>query len=942
MNSYDNIVERIFEVTDRGLDLICRYYPQAREVAGTKKKFRMREGDKTPSACLTLFACVGGLEKWMLTDFGGDFYAKGKDGLAVYMHEEGIEDVKTALKELAHEFGIRRNAASAKRTGEWLEALEGQQAGDFDYKTKPFTKRELRFLSPCELTTDMCHALGWESVEYVDYVVRLKNGRLKRRRTFSTDEQPIFVRKSIFSSEPHPAKDEVEHCFYKIYQPKTPDRKFWYAGEKLPADYICGEAELRRAFEANDSKPLPCAVIASGERDALCLKALGYHPLWFNSETSGRHPAAIKRLYQYVEKLYNVPDIDATGIMAGRKLAEEIPSIYTVWLPEELKERTGDQSKPMKDLRDWCGLHPDRRSFEKLMNLACTLQFWTMDKRKKAHLKPSALKTFLAKVGGFRKIVGKANQATLLVRVNERKEVELVSVEEIRSFLTYEWPMSVGLEEAVREMLDDTKVITDKALTNLEPLETDFRSSGKDHQLFFFRNCTVKVTKETIEIIDEKEKPYVWKSHVMDFNFTLMPAFFTCNVTQQGVVPHYSVEVRDTNCYMLRMFINTSRLHWMEETDYYHMPQADMARYYAENPYRLDGERLTAKQVEEQCQSFMNKVYVLGYLCHRQKSKSNARAVIAIDYRVGLSAGDCNGRSGKSCLLVDCLKTVGMNVLPIPSRNLHDINENRFIFSQVKPDTELVVFDDCAPSMDFSQFFPYITGDWKTERKNHDSQTINFSEAPKMGFTSNSVVGTSDASTTARTLEMPVSDFYHVYNEKILYHEERSIADDCDGLHLGDDDYPDLRRNLDVNFAMQCIQFYLQYSTTHPSPLKAPEGNIKLRRMMANINSEVKELLDEYFADTSHFGVEILKDDMVNWVRYRMGGKIKIDKFKNDLKSYCKCHNIIINHGDEKKRIRKRMPNGEQKECYIFEQRTKTSTDNPQEGATQQELSFAS
>lgn len=79
---------------------------------------------------------------------------------------------------------------------------------------------------------------------------------------------------------------------------------------------------------ANEGKPyisqkLEEAFICSGERDALCVRALGYYPLWFNSETQKITSDEIKEIMKYVKRLYNIPDIDSTGIRKGTELALE-------------------------------------------------------------------------------------------------------------------------------------------------------------------------------------------------------------------------------------------------------------------------------------------------------------------------------------------------------------------------------------------------------------------------------------------------------------------------------------------------------------------------------------------------------------------------------------------------------------------------------------------
>lgn len=85
------------------------------------------------------------------------------------------------------------------------------------------------------------------------------------------------------------------------------------------------EERIFRSDPANEDKPyqfkkLDEAIICSGERDSLCVRSLGYFPLWFNSETYKVSPEEIREIYKYVERIYNLPDIDPTGIRKGRSL----------------------------------------------------------------------------------------------------------------------------------------------------------------------------------------------------------------------------------------------------------------------------------------------------------------------------------------------------------------------------------------------------------------------------------------------------------------------------------------------------------------------------------------------------------------------------------------------------------------------------------------------
>ena len=46
------LLQKIYDATDHGLNIITDIFPEALSNEGKKKKFRLRSGENTPSACL--------------------------------------------------------------------------------------------------------------------------------------------------------------------------------------------------------------------------------------------------------------------------------------------------------------------------------------------------------------------------------------------------------------------------------------------------------------------------------------------------------------------------------------------------------------------------------------------------------------------------------------------------------------------------------------------------------------------------------------------------------------------------------------------------------------------------------------------------------------------------------------------------------------------------
>lgn len=92
-------IEKLYEATNGGLDIILDIYPQAKDCVGVKNKhFKIRD-EKTPSACLRQ---VNGI--WKVTDFGGD--GRAESPIDIYMRETGTYQFNEAILQLAARYGV--------------------------------------------------------------------------------------------------------------------------------------------------------------------------------------------------------------------------------------------------------------------------------------------------------------------------------------------------------------------------------------------------------------------------------------------------------------------------------------------------------------------------------------------------------------------------------------------------------------------------------------------------------------------------------------------------------------------------------------------------------------------------------------------------------------------------------------------------------------------
>lgn len=759
------------------------------------------------------------------------------------------------------------------------------------------------------MTQEDADALHWHSVKWITTV---KNREVLVKS--SNSHYPIFMRECLVK----PANGEgEEEKFYKVYEPLNCDKGFRFsytpAGKK-PQRYINGLSELKEAYRQyneeeerawnschDDCKPyrtkkLPEAFICSGERDSLCCRSMGFHPLWFNSETYRLSAEEYREIMTYVEVLYNIPDIDETGIRKGRELALTYIDIRTIWLPKWLQTYHDNRGKSRKDLRDWMEIRSEKRNFKDLMNLAYPARFWEVfytDKGKaKYEINTAYLYNFLTLNGYF--ILRDENSDTSRFIHIDGNIVEQIKVTDIREFVRT-WVTDRHEEVAVVNLVLGTSKLFPASLESLDRVTLDFTSFTPTSQFFFFPNATVEVHKP-VAIGDDGFKVrdrnsdhfsnFVWKENVIGHQFKKMdPMFKIKEVKEEGRKPYYDIDIHNVDSHFFGYLINTSRLFWRKETEinFNERPEEERQAYLEAHPFDIAGEGLSDLEIWEQKQNLINKIFTFGYMLHRYKDFVRAWAPMAMDNKIGEN-DECNGRSGKSFffrVLSFMMKTVKLS-----GRN-PKLMDNPHVFDQVTQDTDLLLVDDCDRYLNLGLFYDNITSDMTVNPKNNHSFTIGFDDSPKLAFTTNYVPTDFDPSSEARSLYMVFSDWYHQKTEENDYYDNRSIRDDF-GKTLYAYDYTEEEWNADLNFWLQCCQFYLSVMDSGVKP-HPPMENIIRRKYKADMGTNFEDWANGYFSMEGEHLDEYLERDVVfsDYARYANVNRITMQSFTKKMKAFC-------------------------------------------------------
>lgn len=894
--------EDIYQATHDGLDIILHYYPQAKDCIGTNKHFKRRPAEDDASACVKLFGKEGQQKVYKVTDFGDTGTAQSP--IDICMTEDGLRFNEAILK-LAGMFGVTDelnrsvNKPDIRKVPATVEQKDGTR---FFELCEKITDEQLRILGP---RVELKHAeeLHWHAAKYIAYV---KNREVTYK--YETPTYPIFMRECVVK----PAEgDNPEVKFYKIYEPLNPDKqwRFSYTPDGVkPKDYINGLSELKTLFrefnareeaqfkkanppdKAYKEQKLPEAFICSGERDAICVKSLGYIPLWFNSETYKLSVSEYKEITKYVEILYNIPDIDSTGRVKGTELALRFIDIHTIWLPDWLNTYRDQRGKPRKDFRDFMELRNKNEDFRNLMTLAMPAKFWYSKFNEKSrqwdhNIDADCLHYFL-RLNGFYSLHDENSSTTRYIRITGNI-VKLIKAKDIRKFVRT-WAQETYLNRDIRNLILNSPKLSDAALDNLQEIELDFTNYTHNSQMFFFPKSSIEVTGT--KIIEHPANAgtlshFVWEENVLKHNIRLMDEMFT--ITRNKDIDGndtFDINVNSVQSKFFGYIINSSRVYWRKELEYSFEDKGidEAERYREQHKFDIAGSNLTSEEIQEQKKNLINKIFTIGYMLHRYKSPSRAWAPQAMDNKIG-DDGECNGRSGKSFMFKSL--SIFMKTVKLSGRN-PKLMDNQHVFDQVNQHTDFILVDDCDRYLNTGLFYDIITSDMTVNPKNNQSFTIPFEESPKLGFTTNYVPVDFDPSTEARLLYVVFSDYYHQRTESNDYKETHSIRDDF-GKDLFSKTYSEEEWNADINFFLQCCRFYLSLCEESVK-LIPPMDNIIKRKYKADMGNNFEDWANSYFtADSGHLDTFIVREKaFADYKSFSGINKITMQRFTKALKGF--------------------------------------------------------
>ena len=898
------LLQKIYDASNQGRNIITDLFPEALDSEGKKKKFRLRTGERTPSACLK--EPSGTVNYWRVIDYGGGEGEHCFSPIDLYMRDKNYsqQQFALALHELMEKYDVSDTLSARVNRPDITkrDALASEVGQPPRVKTKvTFSNDELAAWGPC-VKPEHLQELGWSAVVSVE-TTKLDTDTKRQTTTTkkATEHYPIFVETCEYTDEQGSARQ-----FQKVYEPKCFNKAFrFFTVGQVPRHYLFGLTALRRKFAERGEEKLSEVVIVSGGSDAVNALSMGYQPVWLSSETADLTDDQMALLQKYARRIVLIPDIDSTGLKAARHLALRFPQLYIAWLtPADMGYLHDNRHRLRKDLKDYIQLHPHRDDMRRLIDRAQCTHYWTKTDDKDGQTQylilPARLNYYLA-MNGYYTLRDDTRREPLYIHVDGAR-VRRVVAKTIVNFLISQ-AKSDGMDEALLNRLLRCRDLPTDHVSHLEERDDlDFTKCTADSQRFYFRNGWVEVTADGIKQYRyaDLDGCHVWEDTIIAHDYRSYKSMFQARQMDDG---GYSVEIADVPpSKFFQIIVNTSRLHW-RKTDEGGLP-------------------LTDEEQREEHQCLASKLACIGYLLFGYKSESETWAPVCQDAKLAESDDECNGGSGKSLFLKAVSRLLNMFYI---DAHLPTVTDNRFLFDGVTEDTDLIVVDECDRRLNFDFFFGRITGDMKGEEKGNHPFQIPFAKSPKIAFATNYVLRKHDASTERRIWPQVFSDYYHEATRQNDYHESRTIRDDL-GCNLMGTEYAEQDWQADIAFMLQCLQFYLSLPKGERR-IMPPLGRIGLREQMAAVGKDFKQWADDYLADDGgHLDCELKAEDMLAAfnAETRYGWSPK--KFAQHLKTYCEmathihCLNPASKTGKKTdgERWQKREENGDTLKTYYY------------------------
>ena len=338
----------------------------------------------------------------------------------------------------------------------------------------------------------------------------------------------------------------------------------------------------------------------------------------------------------------------------------------------------------------------------------------------------------------------------------------------IRNFIKYAFSLTPNGNEVIDAMtIKGDRFFGKRVLTSLRPVyDLKPLKDSRSTSYRFFNNGVVKTKADSIELITYDDLPdgsFVWGNQIInrDFDSSLVDSYsddsFISDITgKEGHQFHKWVQ-------------NLCK------------QQDDSSKWvYQENKFKTLSSGF-------------------GYLLHQYWNEY--KCVILVDE--DLEAGQANGRTGKSVVLMDALSHA-LDTVVVDAGAIRKGADNKFLWNFVLPSTQHIAMDDCREDFDFNTLFSKITGPMVCERKYGGMFQFSKNDKPKLSLSSNHPIIGDGSSYTDRQHLCEVGGFYRWHKMEAF-----KSPDKFHGGYLFEDDWGNQNWQEFDAFCVKSLRYYL-------------------------------------------------------------------------------------------------------------------------------------
>lgn len=665
-------------------------------------------------------------------------------------------------------------------------------------------------------------------------------------------------------------------------------------------------------------------VLCSGPRDAIAVFShCTAHVIWLHSEQAGfdkknkpnRWLRTLVAKLQKITKpggLYVCYDEDATGLSASQAIALNNPQIRWLRLPKELNMIANGKSpnRKCKDVTDFVTRFSDTESlmpeevqhddpvewFENALFDTPSCQFWQYESERKDKDGTSRNRykfdlrntpVFLRARGVVRRIMnqGKESFSRFFLLGNDNTYTECYPgakgsnklVAQARDLMA-EWLRAhkeYNDEKGALSRAIYSAKLEQSALETIEQMDFDEKSYGEDFDHFFFQNTAVRVDAKDVKAVPYPQMKWLTNSEaILEGDFKVLPQMWHVEVS-----PYYETE-RLKHEEILSISKTTEEraqenMRWDQWESLWHyrlvtdkpMEEMPMHFRFLYNTSRIfwdkemAGQELTATERQVQDMYMIAMLHAIGSALVRHRSANRQQYIHITDN--GTRREDlASGGTGKTAILE--LLALMRRMMKVDGKALEDgsVKLGQELDKVVPGLHNIVALDELPQGFSPKQLYNY-TLSLTSRGLYRASVVLEGDDLPKFVVASNEQLDLSSDSTSRRTYQVLVSDWYH----------PRSM-DGSRPAHTPADDFrkqygiKEVARNLPNallnearNLLLGCVQLFFQLPD---ETLRPPRDSRALLRqaLAASKDEQFTRWIAAYLSDKRHIGMPIAQREL--------------------------------------------------------------------------------